>query len=69
MNLGVLLFGSIELLDVFGPLEILSRIEDVSIELVSDKGGTIDAAQCPAATSQAALWYNRLSWVCVQAKC
>ncbi len=34
MKLGVLLFEGFELLDVFGPLEMLGQIEELSIELV-----------------------------------
>ncbi len=55
LKLGVLLFEGFELLDVFGPLEMLGQIEDLSIELVSVNKGPVFSAQGPAAYSQTEL--------------
>lgn len=41
----ILLFEGFETLDVFGPLEILSFLEDVEVELCSLQGGMIAASQ------------------------
>ncbi|CAH0540305.1 DJ-1/PfpI family protein [Vibrio marisflavi] len=52
MKIGVLLFNQFELLDVFGPLEMLGHVEDISIELVAQEIGPIKSAQGPCAYAQ-----------------
>ncbi len=52
MNLGVLLFEGFELLDVFGPLEMLGQLDDLSIEMVSESIGSVKSAQGPAAFAE-----------------
>ncbi len=58
MKLGVLLFEGFELLDVFGPLEMLGQIEELSIELVSEKKGAVTSAQGPSAVAEETLSSN-----------
>lgn len=55
MKVGVLLFDQFELLDVFGPLEMLGHVEDISIELVAQSIGPIASAQGPCAYAQTQL--------------
>ena len=55
MKVGVLLFDQFELLDVFGPLEMLGHVEDISLELVAQKVGPINSAQGPSAYAQTSL--------------
>lgn len=55
MNLGVLLFESFELLDVFGPLEMLGQIDDLAIDMLAIEAGAVKSAQGPAAMAHKAL--------------
>lgn len=55
MNLGVLLFDGFELLDVFGPLEMLGQIDELSIKMVSAETGAVNSAQGPAVLAQETL--------------
>ncbi|QFT55424.1 DJ-1/PfpI family protein [Microbulbifer sp. THAF38] len=52
MKLGVLLFEEFELLDVFGPLEMLGQVDNLSIELISKNAGPVYSAQGPATITQ-----------------
>lgn len=45
MNINILFFEDYETLDVFGPIEILSRIENVKMHYVSIYGGLIKSRQ------------------------
>lgn len=52
MKLGVLVFDGFELLDVFGPLEMLGQLTDqLSIEIVSETVGSVVSAQGPTINS------------------
>ena len=54
MKLGVLVFNDFELLDVFGPLEMLGQLKDtLRIDIVSDKKGLVKSAQGPSIHSGA----------------
>lgn len=56
MKLAALLFEWFELLDVFGPLEMLGQIgEELEIVMVSQTIGPIPSAQGPAGCSQQCL--------------
>jgi transcriptional regulator GlxA family with amidase domain len=46
-TVGVLLFDQFELLDVFGPLEMLGLLEDFSIRLISQQDSAVSSAQGP----------------------
>jgi len=46
MNVSVILFDDFETLDVFGPVEVIGRLEDYfRIEFYSEKGGIIRSSQ------------------------
>ncbi|MBT1065486.1 DJ-1/PfpI family protein [Bowmanella sp. Y26] len=52
MKLGVLVFDGFELLDVFGPLEMLGQLGDeLSIDIVSETVGSVASAQGPSINS------------------
>lgn len=54
MKLGVLVFEGFELLDVFGPLEMLGQLGDeLSIDIVSETVGSVTSAQGPSINSVA----------------
>jgi putative intracellular protease/amidase len=53
MKLAVLLFEGFELLDVFGPLEMLGHLgEALEITMVAERTGPVHSAQGPAAYSE-----------------
>ena len=45
MDINFLLFEDFETLDIFGPIEILARIDNVSLHYVSIEGGLIKSRQ------------------------
>ena len=45
MNIYFLLFEDFETLDVFGPVEILSRIDNIELHYISLSGGLIKSKQ------------------------
>lgn len=55
MKLGVLLFEGFELLDVFGPLEMLGQIDELSIEMIAAEIGAVNSTQGPAVLAQETL--------------
>lgn len=45
MNINILLFDKFETLDIFGPIEILARVDEYEIHYYSQNGGIITNAQ------------------------
>lgn len=45
MNVNILLFSDVETLDVFGPVEILGKIDGFSLSFISLEGGLIQSRQ------------------------
>lgn len=45
MDINFLLFDGFETLDLFGPVEILSRVEDFKVAYYSVNGGVVESAQ------------------------
>lgn len=45
MNVNILLFNDFETLDVFGPVEVLGRVEEYYLKFVSIDGGVIKSKQ------------------------
>ena len=45
MDINVLLFDNFEVLDVFGPVEILAKIKEYNLKYYSINGGNIKSAQ------------------------
>ncbi|MBM4269480.1 MAG: DJ-1/PfpI family protein [Deltaproteobacteria bacterium] len=54
-TLGVVLFPRFELLDVFGPLEMLGYVENLRITLVAESAGPVASTQGPRAVAEHAL--------------
>jgi len=56
IKVGALVFDGFELLDVFGPLEMLGMLrERASITMLGEKAGSVRSAQGPACIAEAAL--------------
>jgi putative intracellular protease/amidase len=56
IKVGALIFEGFELLDVFGPLEMLGMLKErVAITMLAENAGSIRSAQGPACTAEAAL--------------
>lgn len=45
MKVNILLFEDFETLDIFGPIEILARVEEHELEYYSIDGGIVKSAQ------------------------
>ncbi len=45
MNVNILLFNDFETLDIFGPIEVLGRVQEYDINYYSQKGGIITSRQ------------------------
>lgn len=45
MDVNILLFNDFETLDIFGPIEILSKVEEYKINYYSQNGGAVVSAQ------------------------
>ena len=54
-TLGVLLFDKFELLDVFGPLEMLGYVPDITVHLIAQEAGAVRSTQGPAAMADFSL--------------
>lgn len=54
-TLGVILFEGFELLDVYGPLEMLGNLPGISIEMTSERGGAVASAQGPKVLADSTL--------------
>jgi len=55
-TIGTLLFPGFELLDVFGPLEMLGALrDDFSLQMVAEVAGPVESRQGPKAVADAAL--------------
>jgi len=55
-TVGTLLFPGFELLDVFGPLEMLGALpDDFSLEMVAERAGPVESRQGPKAIADSAL--------------
>lgn len=54
MDVNILLFDDFETLDIFGPIEILSKIKNYKINYISQKGGIITNAQNVKVVTEAA---------------
>jgi len=54
-KLGVVLFPRFELLDVFGPLEMLGFVPDLEITLIAEERGPVRSTQGPSALAEASL--------------
>lgn len=52
MNINILFFNDFETLDIFGPIEILSRICNSNLHYVSMQGGLIKSRQCYAVLTE-----------------
>ncbi|MDN8593758.1 MULTISPECIES: hypothetical protein [unclassified Corynebacterium] len=45
LRFSVVLFDDVELLDVAGPVEVLSKVDDFDVEMLSADGGSVASSQ------------------------